>query len=344
MTRMHSLFIFVLLLFVNGLGGLSVNRLNEHEQNEETEESSARKMEMQSGFDEGDMVLTPQQKQSLYSDTNTYGSIKQRYTWPSTTIPYVIDSSLTSEPKALKEIKQAFEEYRKHTCIRFVERTTEHAYIRMYNGYGCHSPVGYRGDVNQISLAWKCWWRGTIVHELAHSLGFFHEQSRADRDSYVRIHWENVPKMLENNFEKQTKDSVDSLGTKYDYLSIMHYGGRAFGGKKMTIEALDPCYQRKMGQRMGFSAIDIVQMNLLYKCSSPPPQSTTSQPPKTASQTTKKVETREPKTQVTQKPSTQKPSTQSPPRRCQDAFPWKCRSRNSCKEWRDFCHKTCNVC
>lgn len=33
---------------------------------------------------------------------------------------------------------------------------------------------------------------GNIVHEIAHSLGFFHEHSRPDRDDYVTVHWDNI--------------------------------------------------------------------------------------------------------------------------------------------------------
>lgn len=33
---------------------------------------------------------------------------------------------------------------------------------------------------------------GNIVHEVAHSLGFFHEHSRTDRDDFVKILWDNI--------------------------------------------------------------------------------------------------------------------------------------------------------
>lgn len=70
------------------------------------------------------------------------------------------------------------------------------------------------------------------------------------------------------NFDKQNSSEIDSLDTKYDYLSMMHYGWNAFGrAQKMTIKTLDPRFQYLIGQWEGFSEIDIVQLNKLYRCS-----------------------------------------------------------------------------
>ena len=44
----------------------------------------------------------------------------------------------------------------------------------------------------QVYLAEGCWRKGTVLHEIMHSLGFFHEQSRPDRDAEVMIMYENI--------------------------------------------------------------------------------------------------------------------------------------------------------
>ena len=64
---------------------------------------------------------------------------------------------------------------------------------------------------------------GTISHEIAHALGFYHTQSRFDRDQYVRFRPENVAPGYEDQFDKETPDSNDNYKVPYDYGSVMHY-------------------------------------------------------------------------------------------------------------------------
>ena len=70
-----------------------------------------------------------------------------------------------------------------------------------------------------------------------------------------------------DNFDKYSTGIIDSLGTPYDYDSLMHYGSKAFsknGG--YTIRTKNKKDQGRIGQRRGFSAMDIKQINLMYKC------------------------------------------------------------------------------
>lgn len=50
-----------------------------------------------------------------------------------------------------------------------------------------------------MHLETGCTSLGTIQHELMHSLGFWHEQSREDRDDYVTVDMQNVRSGTELN-------------------------------------------------------------------------------------------------------------------------------------------------
>ena len=52
--------------------------------------------------------------------------------------------------------------------------------------------VGRIQGKQQLSLGNGCVYTGTIIHEFLHAIGFYHEQSRPDRDQYVRIIKENI--------------------------------------------------------------------------------------------------------------------------------------------------------
>merc|ERR1719318_2065433 len=107
---------------------------------------------------------------------------------------------------------------------------------------------------------------------MGHTLGFYHEQSRVDRDKYVRILWGNIKSGKGYNFNKRNSETIDSLGTPYDFRSMMHYGAAAFGNGigRVTIQTIDPANQHLIGNNKGFSSIDIKQLNLMYKCSKAP--------------------------------------------------------------------------
>ena len=159
-----------------------------------------------------------------------------------------------------------------HKCIQFrPKNASDIYYITIINGYGCYSYVGQNTGISMVREV-------IIMHELLHTLGFFHEQSRPDRDSYVRVNYANIWPGYGSNFDKYNNTVVDTLNTPYDYTSVMHYEPGAFSSNGLpTIEPLQA--GAKIGQRRNMSTIDIEEVRILYNCSASgqtlPPISTT---------------------------------------------------------------------
>lgn len=55
-----------------------------------------------------------------------------------------------------------------------------------------------------------------------HTVGFFHEQSRYDREQFIQILWTNVVNGADDQFEKYGVNVIDQLNEPYDYASIMY--------------------------------------------------------------------------------------------------------------------------
>ncbi|GLH16112.1 Seminal metalloprotease 1, partial [Gryllus bimaculatus] len=135
----------------------------------------------------------------------------------------------------------------------------------------CAAPVGYVPIGRPIDLYLGqpgCQRRGTVQHEFLHTLGFWHEHTRPDRDQHVTVHWANIKPGLEFNFFVRPAKDVQYLRMPYDYGSVMHYRSVAFSkdGRSHTLEPKEPRAVRLMGQRMRFSKIDLAKLNRLYNC------------------------------------------------------------------------------
>lgn len=159
--------------------------------------------------------------------------------------------------------------------------------IRFQNSSFNNSPVGRQGGSQIVNIF--NWNVPTIMqHEIFHSLGFWHEQSRPDRDTYVTINSSSVCgtagsgacsptsccQCVDNSsncvscmFNFNIQPGVFTYGS-YDFDSMMHYGRTAFsctGSDTITVNfPYNAQWQSVIGQRDHISYYDRITCRGIY--------------------------------------------------------------------------------
>ena len=216
---------------------------------------------------EGDIILD--HVQTIAPGGNgvgpSIGIAYPQYFWPKNAsgvaeIPYVVTAGATNLNAALTQFNATFV-----GVIQFVAHNTQTDYVSFnfdpnnHNGT-CDSYVGRVGGQQQTGGSIDCS-LGTLLHEMGHIVGLYHEQSRPDRDNYVAVSYANMIKGSKPNFD-QPLDNFQELGP-YDYGSVMHYIAFAFsrnGGP--VIESIPPGIP--LSNLVGYTAGDIDAVKRLY--------------------------------------------------------------------------------
>ena len=230
---------------------------------------------------QGDIVLEKVDAISPQHLQPSFGIDYAQYLWPRVgsqiQIPYTIDAAsgdLSNLNAAVTQFNKTF------SIIKFVAWTTQTDYVNFnfdpndYSGE-CEAIVGRAGGEQQVGGSGACT-VATILHEMGHTVGLWHEQSRPDRDNYISVNYNNLIKGSIGNFNK-IYDNAQTFGTYFDYASIMEYPAFSFsrnGGPAIeTIPAGIP-----LSNQTGYSTGDIDGILRLYN-SAPKSVTVTSNPP-----------------------------------------------------------------
>jgi hypothetical protein len=149
------------------------------------------------------------------------------------------------------KVRRAMNSIEAWTCIKFVKWTDEKVrvcvcvcvkrdsqikfYVKIGNsGDGCESHIGRRSEKeqpNEINLEPRCFdgdnsteTIGRAVHELMHTLGFIHEQSRPDRRNFITLNEKNI--QVKKNAFCCKKNNVFCSRAAPKIISVLTIGAR----------------------------------------------------------------------------------------------------------------------
>ena len=207
-----------------------------------------------------DILLGPATKPSGQRESAFYiGNL-----WPGGVVPYELDPTFPAT--VLSQTQQAIATWNAYgTPIRLQPRSGETDYVRFTRSTGttgvCSSAVGRRGGAQTVILEDICS-APSIIHEIGHTVGFWHEQSRIDRNHNVTVMYESIAKDYAGNYGIQSIFSGQDIAG-YEYGSSMHYSPFSFSvDGRQAMESVPSGIP--MGQGVGMNAGDLDAVSRKY--------------------------------------------------------------------------------
>jgi hypothetical protein len=211
---------------------------------------------------DGDMILTKHDAMVFAGFRASEDPSRQ---WPKGEVFYEVSRMPGNDQNMIRQALNALSQAT-GGCVRFTETRGggSGAYVSVFPGGGCYSMIGKMGNRQDLSLGNGCMYTHTIQHEFMHALGFYHEQSRNDRDQFVQVHWNRIDSNMCGNFQRC---AGCKLTTPYDMTSIMQYPGEAFscnGGR--AGDTMVGKNGQKIGWNKQLTQNDVKKIKDYYQC------------------------------------------------------------------------------
>nr|WP_315027134.1 M12 family metallopeptidase [uncultured Chryseobacterium sp.] len=209
-------------------------------------------------FFQGDIVLSDQQLAE--------GNVAQKggasfSRWPGGKVYYTVASNMGSINA--NKITSAVNEYNSKTNTQWIPRTNQSNYVEFIFGSSSGADgwahIGYQGGKQTVSLD-QYISVGSVIHEMGHTVGLYHEHTRKDRDQYVTILWNNIQDGQAYNFN--IYNSGTDIGP-FNINSVMMYWPNSYSknGQPTIKRANNTTFTYN---RTGFTTGDINTINTMY--------------------------------------------------------------------------------